>query len=126
MNRRSLFRSGEPGFCYDPPCYSRWYSRGVVVPVRWPKVGYGVGPVQIRSYASTRFRQGLEWPLTRTGACRMQIVHRYQWAGALNARQQADFGGRRRSDGAKRCTNRYAAAHPRVAVKGGSSMNHGQ
>ena len=36
--RRSLFRSGEPGISYDPPCYSRWYSRGVVVPMRWPKV----------------------------------------------------------------------------------------
>jgi hypothetical protein len=58
MIRRSLFRSGEPGFCYDPPCYSRWYSRSVVVPMRWPKVVRGVDPVQILRKHTLRPRFG--------------------------------------------------------------------
>lgn len=120
MNRRSLFRSGEPGFSYDPPCYSRWYSRGDVVPVRWPKVGRGGSRTDL-AQASACFRQGLEWPLTRANACRMRKVRRYRWPGALNARQLAEFANGRPSYHGKRRANRYAAGEPRLISEGGSS-----
>ena len=87
--------------------------------MRWPKVEHGVDPVQTDLAQAHTFCQGLERPLTRAGACRMQKVHRYRWPGAVKARQRTDFGGGRSSDDARRCTDRCAAdiaVRPRFTV----------
>jgi hypothetical protein len=85
------------------------------------------GRVGVSLFRCAGPKRDTEWvPYRSDLACRMQIVHRYRWPGALKARQRTDFWGKRCSDAAKRRTNRYAAAEPRVIVKGGSSMDHGQ